>query len=96
MFSRNCMHLVVDEYSDFPYIVEIHSFMNTEYECKTMKQVYELIKEYEIDWIVKESDESENDPEIFWIHTVLPSTWVETYSEKAHFDFMYNVPPERR
>lgn len=84
--TRNVMHLNVVNEDGYKYFCNIHSFMNVEYYCKTMEGVYDLMKEYEIDFVVKETEDQET---IFWIHTFLPGIWVETYSEKCHNDF-YN------
>ena len=91
--SRNCMRLIPSDDPVWKYDVVIHSYMNTEYSVKNMRAVLDLIHEYEIDFIVKETADQDK---IWWIHTFLPKNWVETYSEKMHFDFWCNVPGDRR
>lgn len=85
--STNALILTVHNDDKYKYHCDIRSFMNVEIHCQTMKAVFSLIHEYEIDWVRKDV----SDTHFAWHHTVLPKTWVETYSEKAHNDFYYPV-----
>lgn len=86
MAHVNGMYLSVVNEDGYKYSCEIRSFMNTDYYCHDMDDVLDLMKEYEIDVVLRVRFPGDREV-VLWDHWYTPPTWVESYSEKARNDF---------